>query len=226
MDIVEATPEAVLGPLNETERRNAPPRLYLAGDATLLRAGPRVSIVGSRRATADGLRRASRLARALANAKVLVLSGLAEGIDTAAHRASIDAGGRTVAVLGTPLDRAYPSENADLQSLIAREHLLISQFPPGMPVRPRNFPLRNRVMALIAHATVIIEAGETSGSLHQGWEALQLGRPLFLAASLVGGELAWPDKMRHYGAQVLSDADDVLDQLPMTEESGLVELGL
>jgi DNA processing protein len=100
----------------------------------------------------------------------------------------------------------YPRENAELQARIMREHLALSQYPVGSPIQRKNFPLRNRTMALFSDATVIIEASDTSGSLHQGWEALRLGRPLFIARSVIETPgLTWPGKMLHYGASVLSD---------------------
>ena len=100
--------------------------------------------------------------------KAVIVSGLARGIDTAAHKAAIEAGGKTIAVLGTPLDRTYPAENKALQAEIIKNHLAVSQFRVGSEVFSSNFIRRNRVMALIADASVIVEAGESSGSLSQG----------------------------------------------------------
>jgi hypothetical protein len=104
-------------------------------------------------------------------------------------------------VLGTPLDQFYPKGNHDLQQTLMREHLVVSQFPLGYPVTPKNFPIRNRTMALLTDATVIVEAGEKSGTVHQGWEALRLGRLLFLLESVaMEPALSWPKEMIHYGA--------------------------
>ena len=205
MDFAEYSAEGLLGPLNEVERKNAPTRLFVAGHSEILHSGARVSIVGSRRASKRGLDNARALSEALAQEGVVIVSGLAEGIDTSAHWAAIGAKGRTVAVLGTPLDRFYPASNRGLQTIIMREHLCASQFPPGVPPRRGNFPMRNRTMALISDATVIVEAGEKSGSLHQGWEALRLGRPLFIFESIIEDPcLTWPKDMVRYGAQVIS----------------------
>ena len=136
----------------------------------------------------------------------------------AAHRAAIKEGGRTIAVLGTPLDRVYPKENFQLQEIIMRHHLVISQFPIGYPIQPKNFVLRNRTMALISNASIIVEAKDDSGSLHQGWEALRLGRPLFIWSSTVNdSSLDWPKKMVMYGAVELTDPEQVLDVLPSRE---------
>ena len=208
-------PAHLLGPLTEIERVNVPKELFASGDLSLLRTEPRVSIVGSRDASREALGRAHRLAKELVKDGVVVVSGLARGIDTAAHLGAITGGGRTVAVLGTPLDRAYPKESADLQELIAREHLVISQFAPGTRTQRYHFPQRNRTMALISQATVIVEAGESSGSLSQGWEAIRLGRALFVMRALLGRrDLAWPKKMLDYGAHVLAESEDLLEHIP------------
>ena len=211
------TPDDLLGPLNEVERENAPEFLWTAGPAIdLLRFGTRVSIVGARKASSDGLRRARKLARTLAEHGVVVVSGLAEGIDTAAHETAIaTTNGRTVAVLGTPLNVAYPRQNASLQQRIVEEHLAITQFSIGHPVLRSNFPRRNRVMALVSDATVIVEASDSSGSLSQGWEALRLGRRLFIMRSVTTRTgLRWPEQMRKYGAEVLAQPEDLLEALP------------
>ena len=210
--------EELMGELNEVERKNAPGVLFGRGDRGLLRVGPRVAIVGSRSASAEGLRRARKLSRALVSRGAVVISGLAEGIDTVAHEECIAAGGRTIAVLGSSLQAPYPSSNRRLFDSIALDHLVVSQFPHGAPVQPRNFPMRNRTMALLAHATVIVEAAEKSGTLHQAWEALRLGRPLFVLESVMRDSgLAWPKEVEAFGAQVLSEAtlDDMIEQLPV-----------
>lgn len=155
--------------------------------------------------------------RALAGTDdVVIVSGLAEGIDPAAHRGAIDSGGRTIAVLGTPLDKVYPAKNLQLHQEIMRGHLAISQFPKGHSTTPKDFVIRNRTIALIPDATIIVAAGETSSLLHQGWEALRLGRPLFIWHSLLDDNkgLSWPQKMLRYGAIGLSDPREVLEVLP------------
>ncbi|MFZ5896876.1 MAG: DNA-processing protein DprA [Myxococcota bacterium] len=187
------------------------PFLYMAGDQSLLEL-PAVAIVGSRKASAAGMRRAAQLATALAKAGVVTMSGLAEGIDQAAHRGAIEAAGKTIAVIGTPLEKAYPAKHADLQAAIYRDHLLVSPFPPRSQVFPSNFPERNRVMARLSRATVIIEASDTSGSLHQAVECEAVGRSLFIAASVLEDTaLAWPKRFK--SAHVMRDPEDVLAQL-------------
>src|SRR5579883_2145947 len=146
-ECLTVTPAEVLGDLNGVEAKYAPRQLYLQGNPALLRRGPRVSLVGSRRASQDGLRRARLLSSALARHGIIVVSGLAAGIDRAAHEAAIEASGDTIAVLGTSLEECYPKENQELQERIGREHLLVSQFPSGYPTTPKNFPIRNRTMA-------------------------------------------------------------------------------
>jgi DNA processing protein len=215
---VEMTPSELLGQLNEVERKFAPRTLYVAGHPEILGNRPRVSIVGSRKASQEGIQRAKKLARLVSQRSGVVVSGLAMGIDTAAHTGAIAAKGLTVAVIGTPLNQAYPRENAQLQELIQREHLCVSQFPVGYPIQPKNFPIRNRTMALISDATVIIEAGDKSGAISQGWEALRLGRGLFISKWVVENKaLSWPKEMLGYGAQVLSDdlLDSFFESLPV-----------
>ena len=207
--------EALLGPLNDWEAKNAPEFLYTQGDTSLLRFIPRVSIIGTRKPTKPGIQRANNLAHLLVQNDVLVVSGLAAGIDHTAHTSAMAAGGRTIAVIGTPLERAYPAAHRELQQTIARDHLLVSQFAPGSETFPSCFPKRNRTMALISHATVIIEAGTKSGCISQGWEALRLGRSLFLTRSLVDNpDINWTVKFLDHGAMILDSVEDLLDTLP------------
>jgi DNA processing protein len=208
--------EGLLWPFNDQERKFAPRELFVAGDSDLLRVGPCVAIVGSRKASPEGLARARRLAKLLTEEGVIVVSGLAAGIDTVAHETSIECGGRTIAVLGTPLDACFPPQNAALQHRIMSEHLAVSQFAPGTVIGKHTFPMRNRTMALIADATVIIEATDKSGTINQGWEALRLGRPLWIAASLFTASLKFPEELGAYGAAALTTdtLPGLLSQLP------------
>lgn len=227
MNTPSYTLEELLGPLNEVEAKNAPARLFVAGDVALLRNGPRVSIVGSRKASAEGSKRTRALAKALVARGIVVVSGLAEGIDTTAHETALEERGHTIAIIGTPLDQAYPAKNRALQQRLMREQLVVSQFAPGQAVRPKNFPIRNRTMALLTDATVIVEAGQKSGTLRQGWEALRLGRLLFLMESLANdAQLSWPKEMIRYGAQVLSreNLEVVLDEMPEFPRGELLTL--
>jgi DNA processing protein len=218
MGLLSFSPSELLGPLNEVELKNAPETLFAVGNTNILDTGARVSIVGARKASPDGIRRAAKLASLLVKRGIVVISGLAEGIDAAAHESAMKHGGHTVAVLGTPLDQVYPKQHAALQDRIMREQLVISQYPAGSPIKRKNFPLRNQTMALISDATVIIEASDTSGSLSQGWEALRLGRLLLMTKGVAEDPaLKWPAELRHFGARVLSDDsfEEFLASLPM-----------
>ena len=201
--------------MNGVESKHSPDRLFVRGPMRIPLGSPRVSVIGTREPTGKGIMDAREITQILVGKDVLVVSGLAAGIDTVAHRTAIDLKGRTAAVLGTPLNRSYPRQNAGLQEEIAADHLAISQFPAGHPVTRKNFVIRNKTMALISDATIIVEAGDTSGSLHQGWEAMRLGRPLFMTKAVASNQrLSWPQEMIQYGAMVLSDPNDVFDFLP------------
>jgi DNA processing protein len=209
------TLEELIGPLNDIEKKYAPKQLYVAGVIPIPLPSPRVAVIGSRKPSLKGLDAAKRIARVLAGHKVIVVSGLAEGIDSSAHRGAIEANGQTIAVLGTPLDRVYPWKNQQLQEIIMQKHLAVSQFPIGYPIQPKNFVIRNRTMALISDASIIVEAGNSSGSLHQGWEALRLGRPLFIWSPLMRDHsLNWPEKMASYGAMEFNEPEEVLEYVP------------
>lgn len=211
----EASPEDLIGPLTEVERKFAPARVFLRGTAKLPLRHPRVSIVGTRAPSPEGRRLASEIAQELTMRGVTIVSGLARGVDTAAHTSAIEHGGYTIAVLGTPLDRVYPAENRALQAEIMRDYLAVSQFPEGSTVRPSNFVIRNRTMALLSDASVIIESGDTGGSLSQGWETLRLGHPLFIHdREFSKYHLKWPSQMAEYGAIRFRDADDIFEFLP------------
>lgn len=188
--------------------------VHYAGDIDLLR-NKAVSIVGTREVTEEGARRAARLARELIAAGVVVVSGLAKGVDTAALSSALDVGGRTTAVIGTPLQKAYPIENAGLQMEIAERHLLLSPFAEGEAVFRGNFPKRNKVMALLSDATVIIEASDTSGTLHQAAECTKQGRWLFILKSVVDDpRVQWPKRfLNAERTVVLTSTDDILTRI-------------
>ena len=202
--------EILRGHLHPAMRPVAPEQLFLRGDESLiyeLRA--RASVVGARAASARGLARAEAVARALVAHEVVVVSGLAAGIDAAAHRAAIAAGGRTVAVIGTPLDKAYPPEHAGLQAEIARDHLVVSQFAddPG----PRGLALRNTTMAMWSATAIVVEAGPRSGARHHVNAMLDFGRDVYIHADvdagLGPGEGHWVAQALKRGAQLYRDAD-------------------
>ncbi len=207
----------LLGHLTEFEEKHAPDQLFIEGDTTLLTEGRRVAIVGSRKASCEGISSARSFAKALVEHGITVVSGLAEGIDTAAHETALEQGGKTIAVLGTPLSQAYPANNKAILEVIKRDHPAISQFPEGYPPKRENFPRRNRTMALICDATVVVEAGEKSGTRHQARECIRLGRLVYIMQNFAqNGELTWPEEMIGYGAQVLrrKDVPDIFYDIP------------
>ena len=224
-----AQPQELLGPLTDLERRAAAPELYLRGDRTLFELGTRVAVVGSRRASPQGLEWTRLVTEALVENDVTVVSGLAKGIDTVAHRTALDCGGKTVAVLGTALDQYAVPSNRRLQDEIGERGLLVSQFPAGSPPNRLNFPRRNKTMALLSDATLVVEAAENSGTRYQGWEAIKLGRPvLFLKRFLSTTSAKWPGEMIEYGAFAF-DARSllrVLDELPYRSADPIADAGL
>ena len=161
----------------------APPVLFTRG--TVIRDDVAVSVVGSRNASPRGLDVAAGVARELATRGVTVLGGLALGVDAAAHRAALGAGGRTVGVIGTGIDRAYPAQNSGLQEEIAGCGLVLSQFWPGTPPQRHHFLMRNATMSGYGLATVVVEAGEQSGSRAQARIAVGHGRPVILTSLVV-----------------------------------------
>lgn len=188
--------------------------IFWAGRLELLK-NPAVAVIGSRDVSEDGIRRARQISKLLAENGVTVVSGLAKGVDAAAHSGAIQAGGETVAVIGTPLDKAYPVENSELQQEIYEHHLLISQFPSGTRTYPSDFPKRNRTMAAISDASIIVEASDTSGTLHQAAECVRLNRWLFIMRSVVDNpRLSWPQKfLNQPKVAVLSSVEDVLSRI-------------
>jgi len=193
---------------------NRPPFIWVRGELEPrnLRA---IAVVGTRQATEEGRAAAARLARGLAQARVIVLSGLARGIDTAAQAATIEAGGRTVAVMGTGiLAPVYPAENGELaERIVGTGGAIVSQFWPQAPPRKANFPRRNVVMSGMSAGTVVVEAAATSGAKMQARLALEHGKRLFLPEPLVASQ----DWARRYatrpGVTVVGDLDDILDEL-------------
>jgi DNA processing protein len=181
-----------------------------------------VAVVGTRKPTNEGVSRTRKLVKALVKDNITVVSGLATGIDTVAHETAISEGGRTIAVIGTPLSHTYPKENVELQRKIASEFLLISQVPvkryEGQDYRRNRlfFPERNITMSALTEATIIVEAGETSGTLIQARAALHQGRKLFILDSCFRRGLTWPQKFAEKGAVRVTDYDDIRQHLAPT----------
>lgn len=181
---------------------------------------PSIAVVGTRRPSDKGKRRAFQIVRQLVADKFTIISGLAEGIDTVAHETAIAEGGQTIGVIGTPLGHNYPKSNTALQRLLAEKYLLVSQIPVERyeAQNPRTnrffFPERNRTMSALTKATIIIEAGETSGTLVQAREALKQGRKLFILNSCFEDtRLTWPYKFADQGAIRVRSYDDIRREL-------------
>lgn len=197
------------------ELHDPPERLYLRGcGAPAILARPAVAIVGARSCSPYGSQVATDIARELAAAGVVVVSGLARGIDGEAHRGALAAGGLTVAVLGCGIDRDYPRSHADLARRIAATGLLVSEYQPGVEPAPWRFPARNRIVAGLALATVVVEARARSGALITADFALELGREVFaVPGEITSGLSAGTNDLIRQGATPLLAATDVLDAL-------------
>ena len=199
----------------------APAALFVAGDPTLLWM-PQVAVVGSRSASASGLATTRRFARALAVAGFTITSGMADGIDGAAHQATLDAEGRTIAVLGTGPDLVYPRKHRALAGQIAENGALVSEFPPGTVGKPEHFPRRNRIISGLALGTLVVEAGLKSGSLITARYASEQGREVFALPGSINNPLARGcHQLIRDGARLTESAEEIVEAL-----SGLAaELG-
>ena len=193
---------------------DAPVVLYLAGDARVLATDPMVCLVGARRASGYALEVAHELGRGLARAGVTVVSGLALGVDAAAHRGALAGSGSTVAVLASGVDRPYPRTNRALYERVRDGGVVVSELPPGQPAFRWSFPARNRIMAGLCAMTVVVEAGDPSGSLITADFALDLGRELGAVPGWVTSRMAaGSNRLLREGASVVRGAGDVLDDL-------------
>jgi DNA processing protein len=195
---------------------NPPPMVWMRGECEVLRR-PCVALVGSRAATPYALGMAARLAADLASAGCVIVSGLARGVDSAAHAAALSARGKTVGVLGCGLDRVYPSEHAELARNMEHAGAVVSEFPAGVPPLPHHFPMRNRIISGLSIGVVVVEAPEKSGALITASAALEQGREVMVVPGLAttgrnrGGHLLIRD-----GAKVVETADDILQDLAGT----------
>jgi len=195
------------------ETPGAPAALFVAGDVTSLWQ-PQIAIVGSRNASHAGIANARSFARAFVAAGFAITSGLAEGIDAAAHAAALDAGGQTIAVLGTGPDIVYPKRHRELAAHVAANGALVSEFAPGTPGRPAHFPQRNRIIAGLALGTLIVEAGLRSGSLITARNASEQGREVFAIPGSIHHPLARGcHRLIRDGATLVETADEVIEAL-------------
>lgn len=202
------------------DARNPVEIFYYRGNWDLIESPKTIAVVGSRNASPEGIKRTQKLTKLLVKEGYTIVSGLAKGIDTTAHRTAINENGNTVAVIGTPITEAYPKENTNLQEFIANKFLLISQVPmikyENQDYRKNRifFPERNALMSALTKATVIVEAGETSGSLIQAREALYQGRKLFILDNCFRNpNISWPKKYEEKGAIRVKDINDIVTNL-------------
>lgn len=195
------------------EVHDPPPVLYIKGE---LLASDRwaVAVVGTRRVTSYGRQVVERLVAELARAGLTIVSGLARGVDGVAHRVALEAGGRTIAVLGSGLDRIYPAEHSALARDIAASGAVVSEFPLGTPPDALNFPRRNRIISGLAMGTLVVEAGEASGALITADFALEQGREVFaVPGSILSAASAGPNRLIQEGAKLVTCAQDILEEL-------------
>ncbi len=211
--------EDELYPRNLKELNDAPPILYLKGNVELLKYPVTLAIVGSRNASVNGRKMASHIAYDLTNADVLIISGMASGIDSAAHKGAMYAknqDGPTIAVLGTGVDVCYPKENLELYDQIARQGLLISEYGLSTEPQASNFPRRNRIVSALAMGTLVVEASLNSGSLITARLALEQGKDVFaVPGSPIEGRSKGANKLIKEGAYLTENAEDILNTLSL-----------
>lgn len=195
----------------------SPPRqLWVRGNAERLPGWsvPAVAIVGSRSASRDGLTTAYDLAGGLARAGIVIVSGLARGIDSVAHRATLDARGLTIAVLGSGVDRIYPPEHAGLAAEVAEHGVVVSEYPPSMAPHAGTFPMRNRIISGLSDAVVVVEAPERSGALITASAALEQGKDVMVVPGrAAGGRNRGGHLLIRDGARLVETAADVLQEM-------------
>lgn len=196
------------------EIQDPPPLLFVLGDINVL-STPQLAMVGSRNPSSPGKRIARDFAASLARAGLTITSGLALGIDAASHQGALDAGGNTVAVAGTGLDRVYPSRHKDLAYAIFQQGALVSELPPGTNAKANHFPRRNRILSGLCLGTLVVEAAIESGSLITARQALDQGREVFAIPGSIDNPLARGcNALIRQGAKLVETARDVLEELP------------
>lgn len=202
-----------------------PPLLFCRGRIELLSA-VNVGVVGTRHPTPYGVAAAERVAGDLARAGVTIVSGMARGIDTAAHRAALKAEGTTIAVLGCGVDIIYPSENRKLAAEIAVKGLIVSEFPMGATAFPQNFPIRNRIISGLSAGLLVVEGAQYSGSSITARLAIDQGREVFAVPGNITSKMSWgPNLLIKQGAKLVQDWNDVVADLPVEAQQRLIEAG-
>jgi len=194
-----------------------PTLLFCRGDLALL-ASISVAVVGTRKPTPYGMAVAEKLSGDLATLGVGIISGMARGIDTAAHQGALRAGGKTIAVFGCGVDMVYPSENRKLYDEIAARGLMVSEFPMGAPAFPQNFPIRNRIVSGMSSGVLVVEGAQYSGSAITARLAMDQGRDVFAVPGNITSKLSWaPNLLIRQGAKLVMDAQDIVSELPPDE---------
>jgi DNA processing protein len=197
--------------------------LYCLGDLARMTGQPAIAIVGSRRCSTYGKSASEMLSRELARRGVTVISGLARGIDSAAHRGALDGGGATIAVMGTGLDAVYPKENRKLAEQIAAHGALVTEFPLNTPPLSQNFPFRNRVISGIALGVMIVEGAERSGSLITARMAYEQGREVFaVPGNITSSKSFGPNYLIKDGAKLVQTWQDVVEEFPSDHKSRIL----
>jgi DNA processing protein len=209
------TPEDAEYPERLREIYDPPAVLWIRGDVTLL-ARPGIAVVGTRQPSPYGTGMAELLSRDLANRRLVILSGMARGVDTAAHKGAIEAGGKTVAVWGTGIDVIYPKENKKLaESIVATGGAIVSEYPLGTFPAPQNFPIRNRILSGMSVGVLVIEAAEYSGTRITARCAMEQNRDVFAVPGNVTNKNAWgPNTLIKQGAKLTATWEDVWEDLP------------
>jgi len=211
-------------PARLAQTENAPPLLYCKGGLTV-QDDLALAVVGTRQATTYGRQATSQLCRELAQHRVSIVSGLAKGIDTAAHRATLEAGGRTIAVLGCGPDIAYPPENKALMQQIIEGGAVLSEYPPGVQPEAANFPPRNRIVSGMTMGVLIVEAGLKSGALITVSFANEQGRDVFAVPGSIFSKMSdGPNNLIRQGARTVTCAADILEELQISPLAGQVEV--
>lgn len=196
------------------ELHDGPDTLFIKGNADLL-SRPMIAVVGSRQASRQGCLNAFSLSQALSRRGITVISGLARGIDAAAHKGALTGQGSTVAILGTGIDRIYPAFHDQLAVEIAEKGLLVSSFPPGAPPEKWHFPRRNRIIAALSLGCVVVEASLTSGSIITARIAADLGREVFALPGSIHSPLSRGcHQLLREGAQLVETVHDILSEIP------------
>ena len=203
-----------------------PPIILFARGRVELLQSLAVAVVGTRRPTPYGLAVAERLSGDLAHAGLTIVSGMARGVDTAAHKGALSCGGDTVAVLGCGVDVVYPAENRKLVAELAAKGLLVSEFPMGATAFPQNFPIRNRIISGISLGVLVVEGAQYSGSAITAKLAMDQGREVFAVPGNITNKLAWgPNLLIKQGAKLVQDWNDVVSELPAESRRHLIDRG-